>query len=119
MSSSIVSLKITDNNTGKNKTKRAIAEFKLSDGKTKKIYFGMENSRGTFFDGAPELKKLNYIKRHSKMNEDWTQSGIMTPGWLSRFVLWEKPGNKQTLEFLKTKTNIPIISVKLSSLPLL
>lgn len=115
----IVLLKITDNITPYNKTKRAIAEFTLKDGKTKTIYFGMRDSKGTFFDGAPELKKENYIKRHSKMGEDWTTSGIMTPGFLSRFVLWEKKGNAQTEKFLKTLTKIKSVSVDLKQYPVI
>ena len=33
-------------------------------------------------------RKDNYIKRHS--NENWSKSNIVSPAWMSRFLLWEK-----------------------------
>jgi hypothetical protein len=35
-------------------------------------------------------KKRNYIARH-KGNEDWTKSGLLTKGFWSRWILWNKP----------------------------
>ena len=35
-----------------------------------------------------EARKDNYIKRH-QVNEDW--SDVKTPGFASRFILWNKP----------------------------
>jgi hypothetical protein len=119
MKSTIVSVNIIDNNTGKYPNKRAIAEFVMSDGKRKTIPFGLYNSLGTYFDGASDIKRINYINRHSKMKEDWNKSGIMTPGWLSRFVLWEKRGNKQTMDYLKQVTGIPKLNVSLSQYPVM
>ena len=58
------SLFITDNNTDSNKNKRLIAIFFNSNtGDYKKIYFGLKNSKGTFYDINDENKKKNYIKR--------------------------------------------------------
>ena len=34
-------------------------------------------------------QKKNYIARHSA-NEDWTKSGYFTPGFWSRWILWNK-----------------------------
>ena len=36
-----------------------------------------------------EKRKQNYIKRHS--NEDWSRSNLESAGWMSRYILWEKP----------------------------
>ena len=44
----------------------------------------------------PERKE-RYIARHKK-NENWTKSGVDTAGWLSRFILWEKPTLKGAVE---------------------
>ena len=35
-------------------------------------------------------RKKRYIQRHS-MNENWRASGINTPGFWSRWLLWNKP----------------------------
>ena len=36
-----------------------------------------------------EAARQAYIARHGK--ENWGRTGVMTPGWLSRYLLWEKP----------------------------
>ena len=41
-------------------------------------------------------RKLNYIKRHS--NEDWSRSNLLSPAWLSRFILWEKPSLEEAIK---------------------
>jgi hypothetical protein len=41
-------------------------------------------------------RKLNYIKRHS--NEDWSRSNLLSPAWLSRFFLWEKPSIEEAIK---------------------
>ena len=35
-----------------------------------------------------EALRQAYIARHGK--ETWGRAGVMTPGWLSRHLLWEK-----------------------------
>ena len=35
-----------------------------------------------------EALRQAYIARHGK--ESWATTGVMTPGWLSRDLLWEK-----------------------------
>jgi hypothetical protein len=47
-------------------------------------------------------KKENYIKRH-KVNEDFTKEGLKTPGFLSRFILWNKPTIKESIKDLNSK----------------
>lgn len=88
MSSIIKKLEIKDNPNASKDKKRLLAIFTLADGKTKTVKFGLYKSNGTFADGAPEAKKEAYIARHSKGGQDWTKSGAMTPGFLSRWVLW-------------------------------
>ena len=36
-----------------------------------------------------EAARQAYIARHGS-KENWGRSGVMTPGWLSRYLLWEK-----------------------------
>ena len=49
-----------------------------------------------------ENKKDNYIKRH-EVNEDFTKRGIKTAGYLSRFILWNKPTIKESIKDLNNK----------------
>jgi hypothetical protein len=36
-----------------------------------------------------DARRQAYIARHGS-REDWGRTGVMTPGWLSRHLLWEK-----------------------------
>jgi hypothetical protein len=42
-----------------------------------------------------EKRKQNYIKRHS--NEDWSRSNLESAGWMSRYLLWEKPTLREAI----------------------
>jgi hypothetical protein len=70
--------------------KKFYAELKFEDGKTKRIYFGKAGATDFTQDSA--LSRIErrhlYIKRHEK-REDWTDP--LTPGFWSRWILWEKP----------------------------
>lgn len=46
------------------------------------IDFGMKHSH-TYVDGASDLTRYNYLKRHGK--EDWTK---LSAGSASRYILW-------------------------------
>lgn len=59
----------------------------LSDSGPTIIHFGSKGSK-TFLDHLDEVKKQNYIKRH-QVRENWDDP--LTPGSLSRYVLWNKP----------------------------
>ena len=61
-----------------------------NDGRTKRVYFGDANSNDfTLFNSlVREEHKRRYLQRH-KAREDW--SDINTPGFWSRWVLWNKP----------------------------
>ena len=99
-------------------TKRAKAIYTLDDGKTKTITFGMKNSKGTFYDGATDEKKMLYLNRH-KAREDWTSSGKFSAGFLSRWVLWSGNTKQDIIETLSKilkidKKNIKIKLTKIS-----
>ena len=44
-----------------------------------------------------ELRKFAYLTRH-RTREDWTKSGLLTPGFWSRWILWNKPTVDQSLQ---------------------
>ncbi len=62
-------------------------------------HFGSKDSK-TFLDEQDEQKKINYIKRH-KVNENWNDP--YSAGALSRFILWNKPTLKSSLEDYKRR----------------
>ena len=43
-----------------------------------------------------EKRRRNYLSRHAS-REDWGRSSVMTAGWLSRYLLWEKPTLKEAV----------------------
>ena len=47
-------------------------------------------------------RKERYISRHKK-NEDWTKSGIETPGFDAKRVLWNKPSLIGSIDDLNKK----------------
>ena len=64
-----------------------------------KKYQATANNRTIHFGQKPyedftmhrdESKRQNYIKRHGAQ-QDWSKKNVMTPGFMSRFVLWEAP----------------------------
>ena len=52
------------------------------------VHFGQRGA-DEFTIHRDEAARKAYIARHGK--ENWGRTGVMTPGWLSRYLLWEKP----------------------------
>jgi len=69
----------------------------------KKIYFGQAGA-SDMTQHKDEDRKNRYIKRHEK-NESkfWNKSGIDTPSFWSRFLLWHKPSIKESYEDIKNR----------------
>ncbi len=69
----------------------------------KKVYFGQAFA-SDFTIHKDEDRKNRYILRHQK-NESkfWNKSGIDTPSFWSRFLLWEKPSIKESYEDIKKR----------------
>lgn len=62
----------------------------------RKISFGQAGASDYTEHKDPERKE-RYIARHKK-NENWGKSGVDSAGWLSRFILWEKPSLKGAID---------------------
>jgi hypothetical protein len=84
-----------------------------SDNPEKKYYIITKDNNRVYFGAAgmsdftkhkDEERKQRYIKRHGK-NESkfWNKSGIDTPSFSSRFLLWEKPTIKESYQDIKKK----------------
>ena len=70
------------------KDKRFKATFYDKDKKfLESVDFGAKTG-STYIDHKDDLKRINYIKRHSKLNEDWEKPN--NAGSLSRWILWEE-----------------------------
>ena len=48
-----------------------------------------------------QLRRQSYISRHS--NEDWSRANLLSPAWLSRFILWEKPSLEEAIRSANQK----------------
>lgn len=78
--------------------KKLMAIF--DDGKKKKTtHFGAEGMSDFTIHKDPKRKE-RYLKRHKK-NENW--SAPMTAGALSRWILWNKPTLKASVEDYKKR----------------
>ena len=63
------------------------------EGERKTVHFGKDGA-ADYTKGATDAQRKSYIARHKaarpESQEDWKRSGVLTPGWLSRYILWEK-----------------------------
>ena len=64
------------------------------------VYFG-DSRYEHFTEGhLNEIRREAYRHRHEK-NEDWTASGINTPGFWAWHYLWSQPTKKKAYENIK------------------
>ena len=54
-----------------------------------------------------ELRKGRYIERH-RAKENWAKSGILTPGFWSRWLLWNKPTLAASIRDVQTRFRVSI-----------
>ena len=52
------------------------------------VHFGQRGADYCTIHRGEALRQA-YIARHGS-KENWGRTGVMTPGWLSRHLLWEK-----------------------------
>ena len=69
--------------------------------KIHKIHFGA-NGYSDYTKHKDDERKKRYILRH-KENENWTSTGILTAGFWSRWVLWNKPDLKTSIDNTKKR----------------
>lgn len=53
-------------------------------------------------------RKKRYLARH-KARENWNLSGILTPGFWSRWILWNKPSILSSKRDIRNRFNISIL----------
>jgi len=93
--------KISYKKSAINKRFMAIIYFRENNkAKYKTIRFGLEGAF-TYLDGAPEEKRINYIKRH-EVREDFKNP--LSGGFYSRWFIWEYRKNEMK-KILKNMMN--------------
>ena len=86
------------------KSKKLHKKYDVINTLGKVISFG-DNRYSDFTKHKNEERKMNYIKRHQ--NEDWTDLNKSST-W-SRYILWNKPTMKESINDMKKLFNIKII----------
>lgn len=75
------------------------------------VHFGSPNPVfGTFIDHGDEKRKEAYLKRHAP-NEDWSENGVETAGFWSRWMLWSNPTLKESLREVQKQANNKINNI--------
>ena len=73
---------------------RAGYKYMASDG-SRTTHFGAKGYKDYTTHRGEKRRRL-YLARHAS-RENWGRSGVMTAGWLSRYLLWEKPTLKEAV----------------------
>lgn len=81
--------------------KKFMVTFVPPTGRSKTIYFG-DSSASDYTKHKDKERKERYLQRH-KEREDWGASGVKTPGWWSRWLLWSEPSMTAAKDVVKRK----------------
>lgn len=73
----------------------------------KNIYFGAKGYEDYTIHHDP-YRQEQYLNRHAK-REDWTKSGIHTPGFWSRWLLWNKPDIYSSIQNIEHRFHLKIL----------
>ena len=84
------------------KSKKSEKKFEAVVEGKKTIPFGQKGYSDYTLHKDPE-RKDRYIKRHAGMGETWTKDGIKTQGFYARWILWNKPTLKGSVDDLNKK----------------
>lgn len=76
-------------------------KFYIITNDNKKVYFGAAGMSDFTIHKDP-VRKLKYVVRH-QTRENWTKTGIDTPGFWSRWYLWNKPTLQASYDDIKKK----------------
>ena len=74
------------------------------EGKT--IHFGAKGY-SDFTRHGDEARKERYLKRH-RPTEDWSKSGIETPGFWARHILWAEPSIEQSARKVRERFGVDL-----------
>jgi len=74
------------------------------DGKNRIVHFGAAGMED-YTMHKTKSRMEDYVRRH-KARENWTKSGILSPGFWSRWLLWNKPDFNASLSDLRKRFKI-------------
>lgn len=80
--------------------------FNKEGKKLKTVHFGQAGAED-YTIHKDEERKQRYIDRH-KAREDWTKSGIDTPGFFSRWLTWNKESISGSIADIESRFNVDI-----------
>ncbi len=91
-----------------NKDKKLMATFEQDNGRQVTTHFGAKGFKDftIYSKQDPKLakqKKESYLARH-RVNEDWND--VMSPGALSRWILWSEPTIEASIKKFKKKFDL-------------
>ena len=84
------------------KTKKKTAIFTMDDRTRRIVHFGQAGA-SDFTKNKDEKRKENYLDRHRE-RENWNDP--LTPGALSRWILWNKPTLRDSILDFKKRFNL-------------
>lgn len=83
----------------------------ISDNQHKTVYFGHNQYEDYTLHHDPNRME-NYVKRHQR-RENWDLDGIDTPGFWSRWLLWNKPSFNDSLEDIEKRFKVHVNNITL------
>ena len=75
---------------------KAVKKDPGGEKRVKTVHFG-EKGAGDYTTHKDDARKKSYLARHGA-TEDWGKSGMLTAGFLSKNVLWNKPTLTASIE---------------------
>ena len=81
-----------------------VATIETDEGKQRIVRYGASGMSDFTKNKDPE-RKARYLARH-EAREDWTKSGILTPGFYSRWILWNLPTFQASLQDVRQRFHI-------------
>lgn len=84
--------------------KKLEVTLETDKGREKHIHIGAKGM-DDFTKTKDEEQKSRYISRH-RAREDWTQTGILSSGFWSKHLLWNKPTLQGSIQDVKGRFNL-------------
>ena len=84
--------------------KKLHVKLESESGREKNLHIGAKGM-DDFTKTKDEEQKQRYIERH-RAREDWRLSGLMTSGFWSRWLLWNKPSLSASVSDVKRRFGV-------------
>ena len=89
-------------------SKRSSKKWMVTTPEGKVVHFGAAGYEDYTTHGDSRRRDL-YLSRASRQpGVDWSESGVDTPGWWARWLLWSKPSLKSAIREIKNRFNLKV-----------